>query len=473
MNQMTVVKQQLIIENVNSFDDALNQFLQNLGLPQEKVLVDVSERNKVINNFPDTIDIMNSDIVKKSLYLSKFIAACGVGLFDAALNFLWDETILNLRHKVSDFDFQYFIQNTISDSKRRESFKSDADLVNITDYELIDGCRKIGIISEIAYKHLDYIRDMRNWASAAHPNQAQLTGFNLLSWLEICIKEVISKNPESSAIEIKRLLHNIRTETLSETDVKPIIEALEHLPIESICSLLNVIFGMYTDNETPVNTRNNIRLISKKCWNMVPKEEKYKYGIKYKTFSVNADITRRDLAEQFLHVVDGNSFLTVEDLSIKISESLANLKNAHYAMNNFYNEPAYAKILNSYIPDNGKIPDSIRFEYVKTLILVRIGNGYGVSNSAIPYYNDMINKFQELELKEVTKLVLDEEINSRLKNHVSCASEFLNLANIFQTKASNQVTLGALNRIVSSTPQQLSGLNIDSRYKDILKGFEN
>ena len=26
---------------------------------------------------------------------------------------------------------------------------------------------------------------MRNWASAAHPNQSELTGLNLISWLEI------------------------------------------------------------------------------------------------------------------------------------------------------------------------------------------------------------------------------------------------------------------------------------------------
>ena len=42
------------------------------------------------------------------LYISKFIAACGAGLFDAAINFLWNETVVNLRNKVIRFDMDYF-----------------------------------------------------------------------------------------------------------------------------------------------------------------------------------------------------------------------------------------------------------------------------------------------------------------------------------------------------------------------------
>ena len=46
-------------------------------------------------------------------------------------------------------------------------------------------------ITQLGYKHLDYIRDMRNHASAAHPNHNEITGLQLASWLETCIQEVI------------------------------------------------------------------------------------------------------------------------------------------------------------------------------------------------------------------------------------------------------------------------------------------
>lgn len=474
MNEVLVQKphHEIVIENVNSFDYALNQFLKNLGLPQENVLVEVSQRNKVINNLSDTINIINSEQIGNSLYLSKFVAACGVGLFDAALNFLWDETVLNLRQKVSNFDLGYFFDSTISDQKKRNRFNNEEDLVNLADNELIEGCKKIGIISDIAYRHLDYIRDMRNWASAAHPNQSELTGLNLLNWLETCLKEVISKEPEQSAIETKRLLDNIKKNILTAQDAEPIKEHIERLSVDRVTSLLRAIFSIYTNTDTSVDTKNNIKFIAKKCWLIVSNEEKYKYGLKYNSFSVNADIERKKLAEEFLNIVGGNSFLPEDDLSLKISETLENLRNSHYGMNNFYNEPAHAKILSDYIPENGSIPKNIRYEYVKILVLVSIGNGWGVSNSAKPYYDEMVNKFQENEFKEFTNLLFDDEIISRLK-HRNCSESFMNLAKSFYSKTGNTITQRALDLIAKSTPAQLPNLGKDSRFKDILKGFNN
>lgn len=36
------------------------------------------------------------------------IAAAAVGLFDASLNYLWDETVSELRRRVAGFDLSYF-----------------------------------------------------------------------------------------------------------------------------------------------------------------------------------------------------------------------------------------------------------------------------------------------------------------------------------------------------------------------------
>lgn len=160
--------------------------------------------------FPHVITLINPQVRAVSPYLSKFIAACGAGLFDAALNFLWDETVLHLRHKVVNFDLNYFYDTVETDPTKRSKLKTEADLVEVSEWELIKGCKDIGILSDIGYKHLDYIRDMRNWASAAHPNQNQLSGLMLVSWLETCIKEVIAKEPNNSAVQVKLLLNNIR-----------------------------------------------------------------------------------------------------------------------------------------------------------------------------------------------------------------------------------------------------------------------
>lgn len=158
-------------------------------------MVSCVERGRVIANLPSVIEQIPFARLPQSVYISKFVAACGAGLFDAALNFLWDETVKNLRDKVARFDLDYFYDSVVTSPERRKKLKSQEDLAELDDWELVRGCHLTGILSEIGFKHLDYIRNMRNWASAAHPNQNALTGLQLVSWLETCIREVIGKEP--------------------------------------------------------------------------------------------------------------------------------------------------------------------------------------------------------------------------------------------------------------------------------------
>ena len=142
-----------IKQSVDRFSGELTQYLDYLGLPTENVLVDVSERRKVIANLPVVTEEISPARRSGSLYISKFIAACGVGLFDAALNYLWNETVTNIRSKVARFDLEYFFDSVVTDPKRRSTLKSEDDLKKIEEWELIRGCLLTAIITEIGFKH--------------------------------------------------------------------------------------------------------------------------------------------------------------------------------------------------------------------------------------------------------------------------------------------------------------------------------
>ena len=116
-----------------------------------------------------------------------------------------------------------------------------SDLEKLEDWELIRGCRETGIITENGFRHLDYIRDMRNRASAAHPNQIDITGLQIVSWLETCIIEVLSREPDGPVIEVRKLLHNLRSNKFSEEDVPFISVGLESMPVELSDSLLRAM----------------------------------------------------------------------------------------------------------------------------------------------------------------------------------------------------------------------------------------
>lgn len=429
--------------------------------------MDVKERSKVIFNMHSVVDNLTDEQRKRAFYISKFIASCGVGLFDAALNFLWNETILNLREKIIRFDIDYFYDSITGDASRRSNFKTEDDLKNLDDWELIRGCRETGIITDIGYKHLDYIRDMRNFASAAHPNQNQLTGFQVLSWLETCILEVLAKEPSGPVLNVKKLLHNIRTETLGKKDVEPIKLNIQTLPKDLANSSLRAIFGMYVDEDISTNVRDNIDLVSKTVWDQSDEDVKHNIGLKYAIFSANAEIKRKELANGFLSSVDGLTYLTEEQLAIEMNERLESLLNAHYEYNNFYNEEPHAKVLLKYIPRTGAIPESVRYKYVKVLVICRLGNFYGISFTALPYYNEMIEKFRNEEIFEFLNLLKDSEIIAILDSNDKLKL-FFELVELFKNKTKNEILKSGL--IILQDSKKID-ITYKKTYRDIIKLF--
>jgi hypothetical protein len=443
-----------IQKNVDSFTSQLTTYLKTLNLPTQGVLVNIGERKKVLNNLPSVVESLDETACKNSIYISKFAAACAVGLFDAALNFLWDETIASLRQKAARIDLEYFFSSVVTDQNRRSKLQTADDLEKLEDWELVRGCQLTGILSDIGFKHLDYIRDIRNWASAAHPNQNQLTGLQVVSWLETCIKEVIGKEPSGPAIQMRLLLQNIRSRELTSADVNPIISNIRKLPQEIVSSLLRTIFGMYTDPDMAAIAKNNIKLIAKAVWNGAPDERRYEVGLKFATFAANADIPRRDSAREFLEITGGMSYLPKETLARELEEKIQNLLTAHYGMSNFYNEPSNAKILAELVPKTGLIPQAVRGIYVKTIIMCRVGNFYGVSYAAIDYYDELISRFQEAEIQQFACLLLDKEVSSRLQSPI-CAERFLEICSLLRKRAANAHTVSALDQILKMRPEEL------------------
>ena len=455
-------------KNVDTYSEGLKKALIHLGLPVEGVLVEVDEREKVFRNLEDVVEFLTQDQRDEAMYISKFVAACGAGLFDAALNFLWDETIVNLRKKVAIFDLQYFFDSIITDPDRRADYRSEEDLKKLDDWVLIRGCRSTGILSDIGFQHLDYIRNMRNWASAAHPNQHELSGLQVIGWLETCVRYVLAKEPEGQVLVVQRLLYNLRTQRLSASDISSIKPNIEVLPSDLVLSLLRSVFGMFTDPDLPAEIKQNIRLIAPAVWEAVMDETKYEIGFKYSVYSANADIARKNLAYEFLEMVGGLSFLRPEELAIKLNENLDNLLAAHFGFDNFYTEPPHAKLLVQYVPESGVIPAAVLQKYVKTLILCRIGNGYGVSRAAKDYYDSLIDRFQDQQIFVFVKMVFDGDVSSRIQFSV-CAEGFRRIADELESRTSNINLRTLLVLIVAKTDYELSDIQNDRAFKSVLE----
>ena len=452
-----------IVPPIETFGSQLAEFLGFIGLPKDNILVPFERRGPVLTNLPIVLENLSDEQKSASSYISKFAAACAVGLFDSALNYLWNETINNLRTKVVRFDLAYFFDSVASESNPRSKLQNETDLQKLEDWILISGCRKTGIISENGFRHLDYVRNMRNHASAAHPNQNEITGLQLISWLETCILEVLAKEPAGPAIEVRKLLHSLRNQILTCDDVPPIEAALPSLPDDLADSLLRSVFGMYSDVQIDVRVRDNVKLAAKPIWLNGSNEARVDAGLKQALLAANGDVARARLAREFIEIVDGQDFLTKEILTTEMSRVLDNLAAAHYGMNNFYTEPGPARLLRRLVPPNGLVPKSVLRNFVKTVTMCRIGNGYGVSWGAKEHYDDLIGRFSDDHIHVFVNVVNDQEVVSRLQFQ-SCFSRYQELASTLETRAVNPRLKEMLSFVKDYPPENLINIAKDSTY---------
>lgn len=454
---------------LREFETGLLGFLDQQGLPTQSIFVSVDERTTVFKNVEAVLAKVSNEHKQRSIYISKFVAAVASGLFDAALNYMWDETIFELRRRVAQYDLSYFYDNAVN-SEKRKKLNDEDDLVRIDDSELIHGAKEIELLSELGFKHLDYIRYMRNWASAAHPNQNQLTGLQLISWLETCIKEVISLPLSKAVVQIKRLLANVKNNSISEEDAKEIAPSFLNLSQEQVNNLSSGFFGIYTRLDTTTQTRDNIHRLLPYLWGRVDEITKQQIGTKYGKFIANNYQRERDFARQFLDVVSGQAYIP-DDLRVtEIQIAIENLLNAHRATNNFYSEPPFARQLQRLIGQSGNVPAQINRLYVLGLVEVFLTNGNGIAWNAEPVYLSMINQFDANQAIIAIASFNNVTIASSLQFSL-CQTKYRELLNIMKNKISEAAVKELVNDILSYRGP-LDKMKDDSRIKQKIANIQ-
>ncbi len=420
---------------LHGFEKALLRILEKHDLPIESIFVPIDERDIVFKNIENVLKKISPERKPQSIYLSKFVAAVAAGLFDAALNYLWDETIFELRRRVAQYDLSYFFDNAIPNVEKRKKLSSTDDLKKIEDSELIYGAREIELISELGFKHLDYIRYMRNWASAAHPNQNMISGLQLISWLETCIKEVISLPLSNALVEIRQLLTNIKSISISDIEAREIATSCLSLTKDQINNVVSGFFGIYSRPDTTPRTRQNIRRILPLLWDRVDEPTRQQVGNSYGKYASIGDQERKNLSREFLELVSATPYIPDEYRVLEIEDAIENLLLAHRGLNNFYNEPAFARALTNIVGPAGKIPKRAYKKYVFGLVEVFLTNGNGVAWNAEPIYLSLINLFDAEQALIAILSFNEDNIASSLQFEL-CQKKYLELLDTLKINVS-------------------------------------
>jgi hypothetical protein len=74
-----------------------------------------------------------------------------------------------LRKRVVRYDLEYFFDLAVTNPEKRKKLSTEEDLTRLEDNELIRGASEMGLVSDLGFRHLDYIRYMRNWCQRSAP----------------------------------------------------------------------------------------------------------------------------------------------------------------------------------------------------------------------------------------------------------------------------------------------------------------
>ena len=442
--------------DLQRFEDVVRSQLSAVGLPSDRVFVEVEERHAMLSNVPGVLTGLPGDTLGRSHYISKMIAATTVGLFDAALNYLWDELVNELRRRVAGFDLKYFYDIAAGSSDLRKHLRTEEDLSKVDDASLLRAAKEIGLLTDVGFQRLDHIRFMRNHASAAHPNQVTLTGLDLANWLQICIREVITTPPDTVTAQTGRLLANIKRDRLDDEAVLAAAAFFDQLPRDRADTLANGLFGLYTDPDRSPTTADNVRTLWPRLWPFVSEDTRGSYGLRHARARASADTDVATAARELIDLVDGTAYLTEEVRAVEMDAALDTLMSAHSGMNNFYNEATPARNLSNLVGDHGSVPSVIQPKYISVLVEVFLGNGYGISWAADPTYRALIEKLDSKMAGRALRMFLQPEISSLLQT-TSARQKWAELLDLLEPKLTSNTDreLLAAIRAFTGSPNKL------------------
>ena len=464
--------------NITAESSKFQQYLNLLNLPSENIIAETDNINTIISALPNLLSTIPLEKKNDATYLSKFVAASAIGLFDAALNYVWNEVVINLREKIIYYGLETFYDNALG-GKTREEFKTDADLSGIKDKTLLETCKKLEWISDINYRKLCHILDMRNQIGASHPNISTINPYELLGWLEVCVKDVINDQPSASAVNSKKIIENIKKmDTPIETNTLDGYKILfKDLSTNISSSLLATLFGIYVSEKTSQQVRNNILSVSSILWEYTTDPTKYDLGTKKEYYKNNLDKDKEDLAYTFFENCNGLHYLTINEKSLTISGLCDDLYNAAHSWDNYYHEPPIAREIMKYIKSSESLPEEQTTKLLNTFLECRIGREVpyqnGVSPGAKEYYDSLFKLLSKNQVKITLEL---------LKNHLDSFYDNSNVKSnnvkeILVILKSNQIG-ERLNEIidfliVAGNNKHLHTAYKDKNFKDLCRGIIN
>ncbi|MBN1008882.1 hypothetical protein [Amphritea pacifica] len=395
----------------NTVLPAIAELTAALGIPRE-VLASQEEIEYAWRDLPRELREIPGDL--RGELIARMCVAVSTGLFDGAMNYSWNAAILQLRQKIRNFGLAVVAQIQQNDFEEKH-------LLELQDSRLLDLCLKLNIINEDGFFFLDQCREVRNNFSAAHPTMGTVNDREFTTFLNRCVRYALADSSSPRGVDISAFISATKGPRFNGHQCQIWVQRLTETHDAQRQMLVNMVHGIYCDPATAEPARLNAIDI---CTGL---SGAFTSTIKSDLINNHSDYVAKGLEDkhtaslQFFEKLGLLGLLNESEQHVVFSRAIDRLWNVHNGMNNFYNEPPFAERLLE-VTQQGAVPETIQDGFVQTVACCRVGNGYGVSNAAVPYYDEMIQSFSPREVATLVRAAVNNTstIGRRISNNGSC-----------------------------------------------------
>lgn len=401
--------------------NVLDQLTEGLGVPRGIVATD-DQIEEAWQRLPRLIRR-----IPPALRDEKVVRACiavASGLFDAAINYIWNASILELRDKVRRFGLHVVPQILDNDTFDERS------LVELKDAELLDLCLRLNLITDQDFFFLDQCRSTRNSYSVAHPSGGEIDEDELLNFISRCQKHALSSTQNPRGVDTRQLLTALRFSRFTKTQIEEWADRIRATFDAQRELIVGMLHGIYCDPAAGgVPRANAIALCTALRTELSPGTQS-KLVDRHQDYNAKGDQRRSAASRQFFVKLGIVALLGDAEIHRLVTSASEKLLRVHNAWDNFHNEPPFAERLEE-ITREVAVPPSAQNTLVEAVLTCGVGNPYGVSNGAMPSYYAIVKSFSFREIEIMFSLLKRANIvAARIKSHARCREQFARLVRL-------------------------------------------
>jgi hypothetical protein len=360
----------------------------------------------------------------RSETIVRMCVAVAAGLFDSAVNYAWNAAVIELRNKVRRFGLPVIPQILDSDF-------DEAKLLDLKDAELLSLCLKLNLITEDGYFLLDQNRDIRNNFSAAHPTMGSLDEYEFLNFLNRCGSHALTNEKNPRGVDIKAFIAAIKASGFTTDQAALWVTRLTDTFDAQREALFGTLHGIFCDPASGEQSRQNALAIFSPFKTLLSPKSQSELVDRHQEYKAKGDEKRSKASSQFFEKLGLLQLLGDSELHAIFTNASANLLGVHNAMNNFYNEPPFARRLAEIVAGSA-VPASAQYTVVEAVTTCAVGNPYGISNAAMSYYFQMIRSFSPNEVALLLNFgsLGKTMVGQRIKAYPSCRKRYAQLVKL-------------------------------------------